>query len=544
MECPSVAYSDASNPSKESGDLFRDLTFWLSRTVPSRSWIKQIIEANGGKVVLLEKDADVLLVDHLKRGNPVGSTSFQYVEKSIQKGKLENLDDHRAGPPSDYIRSVGSVTRPKGHRSTFTAKDDQILYDWVKPFEQNGGQIAGNKIYQQLAEKHPQHTFQSWRDRYLKKVKDRPRPVTPDRERSTATVARGPAGRTTSEGGQQRDELDTRFPESDSKRYESFTSEDKEELLNHVKDVLNIEPGKEDEAWSLFAENTGKSVEEWKSFFDNVVLPEYNAKRSKDSKRRRSAADIPSAAVESGSPQNCKRRAAESIPQKTISPSPTNQQSNNPITSISRSPNSCQPPTQKASPQTNSNSPYSNNNEQSMPKSRSISVSEESFETAPKFQQDTMEVQCRTPPEVLNRRGEFNGSPTPRPTPAARAPTYPDNNTSSEDQAAIREMDEWISSKVTGSKAYSQLQVLDALACTTMDPDLAETVLEHMAAGRGIPSNIRGVWTKEDDEWLDAADPKCIQALIKKHGNELFNARFEYIMARREVVMRKGESAK
>lgn len=29
-------------------------------------------------------------------------------------------------------------------------KDDQILYDWVKPFEEQGGAYKGNEIYKQL----------------------------------------------------------------------------------------------------------------------------------------------------------------------------------------------------------------------------------------------------------------------------------------------------------------------------------------------------------------------------------------------------------
>lgn len=76
-----------------------------------------------------------------------------------------------------------------------------------------------------------------------------------------------------------------------------------------------------------------------------------------------------------------------------------------------------------------------------------------------------------------------------------------------------------------------------------MDPDLADTVLEAMATGKGIPDNIRGVWTKEDDECLEASDSRGIEALIQKHGDELFNERFEYIMTRKEVMMQMQKPA-
>jgi hypothetical protein len=45
------------------------------------------------------------------------------------------------------------LIRPKETRNRFTAKDDQILYDFVKPFEDRGGAYRGNVIYQQLEEK-------------------------------------------------------------------------------------------------------------------------------------------------------------------------------------------------------------------------------------------------------------------------------------------------------------------------------------------------------------------------------------------------------
>ncbi|OJD12039.1 hypothetical protein AJ78_07310 [Emergomyces pasteurianus Ep9510] len=597
-----VVYSSVSNPTEVPGSLFNDTKFWLSKTVPSRSWIIQQIQANGGKITLLEKDADVLLVDHMRGNNPPGSTSFQYIEKSIQNGKLESLEDHRAGPQPGYVRPVGSTTtRQKGHRSAFTAKDDQILYDWVKPFEEKGGRIGGNKIYQQLAEKYPHHTFQSWRDRYLKKVKSRPRPVAPERGRSSEAAVRERDGEARGEQDQPVDASRTRSLASSSKRYANFTEEEKEDLLTHAKDILNIEDDKEDEAWSVYAENTGKSVTEWKSFFQNVILPEYRLRKSKTissrhtrpanrietidtssastksprrqrsesyshtsvtsekqqpptahaeqqtvGKRLRHAKSSPPTGIESSSAQGRKRKAVENIPRATTSPAATSRPPGEAKTSSPQPTNSRHSSIRETSTNSKLYSPSPSNYKTSASESFAISTtnstSEVQFETAPQFQQDTLENQYQTPSQFLNRQGEFNGSPTPQPTPilperadAAHSGNSP--SSSSGDQPTIERMDEWIASRTTGRTAYSQQQVLEALACTTMDPDLADTVLNAMAAGKGIPDNVRGVWTKEDDERLEASDSRIIEAVLQKHGTELFNARFEYIMTRKEVMM-------
>ena len=54
----------------EAGGLFQDMKFWLSHTIPQRSRFISQIDANGGIVVNLEKDADVKLVDHTRKVLP------------------------------------------------------------------------------------------------------------------------------------------------------------------------------------------------------------------------------------------------------------------------------------------------------------------------------------------------------------------------------------------------------------------------------------------------------------------------------------------
>jgi telomeric repeat-binding factor 2-interacting protein 1 len=74
------------------------------------------------------------------------------VERSIQNGRLEDLEAHRAGPSAP--RPMGASNIPKkGKRSYFTLKEDQVVFDWVYHFTQErGAPVQGNKIYQDLGE--------------------------------------------------------------------------------------------------------------------------------------------------------------------------------------------------------------------------------------------------------------------------------------------------------------------------------------------------------------------------------------------------------
>lgn len=77
--------------------------------------------------------------------------SYTFIEKSIRNGLLEDLDDHKVGPPEGNIRSIGSVVQPaKGTRNKYTNEDDRILWSWVNDNPQKGGGTDGNEIYKQL----------------------------------------------------------------------------------------------------------------------------------------------------------------------------------------------------------------------------------------------------------------------------------------------------------------------------------------------------------------------------------------------------------
>ncbi|KAK4238012.1 Telomeric repeat-binding factor 2-interacting protein 1 [Achaetomium macrosporum] len=134
--------------SKYEGTLFNGIKFW----------------ENGGKIVLLEKLADVLIADHAKKKlAPAGSVSWKYIEASVAKGELVNIEDHR-------IHDVEVKRSTKGTKVPFSKEDDRILVSWVRQKEKAGDYLTGNKIYQELEKSYPQHTWQSWRDRWVKKL--------------------------------------------------------------------------------------------------------------------------------------------------------------------------------------------------------------------------------------------------------------------------------------------------------------------------------------------------------------------------------------
>jgi hypothetical protein len=176
-----IVYEGVRNTTGDGGKLFEGLSFWFSSAVPQRKWLLDNAIANGATIVPLEKQADVLIVDHARKNAPVGTHSYRYIEQSIRNGALEDLADHVVGPSKSTDRPVGSMTTAaKGSRSKYTEAEDQLLWNFIKPYELRGGATGGNEIYKQLEEAHGngRHTYQSWRDRWLRHVKFQNRQIT------------------------------------------------------------------------------------------------------------------------------------------------------------------------------------------------------------------------------------------------------------------------------------------------------------------------------------------------------------------------------
>jgi hypothetical protein len=165
------------------------------------------------------------------------------------------------------------------------------------------------------------------------------------------------------------------------------------------------------------------------------------------------------------------------------------------------------------------------------------------FETAPQFQQSITSIETPSQSQAASNtlRAEqeemnlsvFMALPFPPllPSDSEDDPvgSTAKNGDSSSGEKIIRDIDEWIEQRLRMGKAKNEQQIITALRCTTMDPDLADQVLDYLAAGKGIPQHMRGVWTAEDDASMEGTDARNIDRLLKKHGTELYNARFEYL---------------
>ncbi|KAK4101565.1 hypothetical protein N658DRAFT_558714 [Parathielavia hyrcaniae] len=235
---------------KYEGTLFNGIKFWVSRRVPTRSDIVGKIEDNGGKIVELEKYADVLIDDHArKKFCPPGSVSWQYINQSVANGELADIEEHRIHGTNDP-RPVGSTNPTRAIKVPYTREDEQILVTWV---QRAGEGLSGNEIYKDLAKLYPQHTWQSWRDKWLKQVSllpqdrlppvlaelppPRPRPggvpeITPA---AAASLPKPAAPKPRAEG--------TSRPAHEPKGRNLFTEEDDRLLTEYVKQCLNAGKG-------------------------------------------------------------------------------------------------------------------------------------------------------------------------------------------------------------------------------------------------------------------------------------------------------------
>ncbi|KAG6125876.1 hypothetical protein E4U12_006925 [Claviceps purpurea] len=133
------------------GQLFKDMTFWVART------------KNGGVVTHLENEADFRIADHCRKKKEVipDSISYEFITDSVKNGVTQLPDRYLIHPPFDQ----GTQESRKRTRTTFSPAEDAALLIYV---ESHTKDRTGNHIYKVFAESNPRHTWQSWRNRYMK----------------------------------------------------------------------------------------------------------------------------------------------------------------------------------------------------------------------------------------------------------------------------------------------------------------------------------------------------------------------------------------
>lgn len=152
-----VAYTNVAEGTGLKGSILADKNFFLVQRLPQRSRFLSLVEANGGCVVKLEKQADYIIADHMRADAPPGSLSYTFLEAAIAQGELPEESEHIAGRAKNTPRPVGSAAPGRTTRTPFTTEDDRQLYEWVKSAELAGVSIKGNELYKQLEAKVTQY---------------------------------------------------------------------------------------------------------------------------------------------------------------------------------------------------------------------------------------------------------------------------------------------------------------------------------------------------------------------------------------------------
>ncbi|KGO69196.1 Rap1 - C-terminal [Penicillium italicum] len=492
-------------------NLFQGARFWLSLTVPQRPRFKELIKQYGGTVVLMEKDADVKLVDHTRKDLPTDTFSYQYVERSVNKGRLEDLEAHRVGPSAP--RPMGASNIPtKSTRKFFTLKEDQIVFDWVEHLGQEpGAPVQGHKIYQDLGELFPSHPWQSWRSRYMKHLRGKGRPGGGTPISYDELVQSAP-------------------PQGERPKTLPARASPKDSTASSSSRVPRLAPPAPVQA------NTPNSP-----------------KRKRDS--------VPE-------PPNQQRRDDSPLKRRAIEASATAGPS-------SRRPRPDSRGLQPVSPNVAAISPFAARPDRGSPGVPSLDIGQlqglgiqdlfpvpnPSTQTPRRVTQGTSQEPADVteppappaPPRPLGdnafaQSGRFKKQP-PNPRPPIKdvfedpvdpiflelpfLPSSPPSEVSDDDTSDAPDIDTWIDQRL--ARGAKESHVFDALRCTSMVPEMADKVLKHLTAGKGIPDDMPGVWTAEDDSCLQAGEYSRVQRALTKHGADAYKDRWEYFSMARQT---------
>ena len=122
----------------------------------------------------LEKNADMLIADHARKDVPPGSYSWKFIADSISKGMAQRQDKYAIGRPATEPRPAASGGLTKGTRAPFTQAEDAVLTKYILERMRLGESTSGNAIYMEWAQNFPRHPWQSWRERWVKILRNRP----------------------------------------------------------------------------------------------------------------------------------------------------------------------------------------------------------------------------------------------------------------------------------------------------------------------------------------------------------------------------------
>jgi hypothetical protein len=296
MATEGVVIADATDATPAIGALFEGKSFLVQQRVPQRNSFLERIRANGGRIVRLELQADYIIADHMRKDCPPTSISYTFVEAAIRDGAIPDINDHRAGPAPGSIRAIGSSTVPaKATRTPFTPQDDRDVCNWVNKCQQEGQAVKGYEIYKQLEAINPRHTFQSWRDRYIKKLMNNPPQGVAPLQTPTlqpppvqaplipavdGTVESRPLATGEDEQAQENGEEEAEQPAPDGTLKEDICF-----LEENIQDIIDVPPDDHRVMWESLADMpqcNHLTAVEWQRLYEDTVLPAYEARKKRE----------------------------------------------------------------------------------------------------------------------------------------------------------------------------------------------------------------------------------------------------------------------
>ncbi|SMQ49847.1 unnamed protein product [Zymoseptoria tritici ST99CH_1A5] len=290
-----VLVTNGAGGSPAVGRLLEGKSFFLVQRLPARSHLIADIESNAGRIVKLETNADYVIADHARKDAPAGSLSYTFVEQAIRKGALPDPLEHPAGPQVGTAREAGSVIPGKSFRTPFSAADDKILWRWVETAKANGEASKGNDVYKRLEAVNPRHTWQSWRDRYVKKLLGKPpagvmvaanAPPSPPTAPDNDQISNGRSARETTPRPSPKRRKVTASPEKQvaGRSGPVFEQADFDTVMAEAEHLETVPHKFYKTAWKHFAQEDEfrhHTAEEWQEFYETEVRPVYIRERLK-----------------------------------------------------------------------------------------------------------------------------------------------------------------------------------------------------------------------------------------------------------------------
>lgn len=137
--------------------------------------------------------------------------------------------------------------------------------------------------------------------------------------------------------------------------------------------------------------------------------------------------------------------------------------------------------------------------------------------------------------DALDTQGPDLSMPSPRSSPPVAAPAHTRSRTplgSAEESASAAIADPAdIEAFIEGQLklGHSEERVVYALERTSMNSALAQHVLDALASGAGLPRDVPGVWTEDEDAALRGDDSREMMRLERWHGREAYAYRMEVL---------------